>query len=218
MLAYFSKTLARIRLWLHGSPKAPPTIRAEGQSIAAGHYIFGNFIQIGPNADDMVAKLIAALDARGVTPTAERAGLEPQTIIKLAQRLKPDATLDFDQAVLELEHAVAIALDVIGRGERGASQDDFVNTVLARVAGKARAGDFDGGASTIEQALAELDRNHGKSRVVLLEEGVKLDILRRDAVAVVRRVESIIAEDHPNQRTSWLPEFRERLKRFFEEG
>ena len=163
-------------------------------------------------------ELVAVLEAKGVIQTAKGAGLERQAVIKLAQRLKPDDVLDFDQAVRELERAVAVALDVIARGEQGANQDDFLDIVLARVAEKTRVGDFDGGASTIDQALAELDAKYRRSRVVLLEEGMKMDILRHDATAVARRIETLIAQDHPTERPTWLPVFSERYLAFLEEG
>jgi tetratricopeptide (TPR) repeat protein len=213
------KMFARIRRWLRGnhSKAANPTVNADRGSVAVGRDIIGSFIQVGSDEKTLVAELVAVLETKGVIQTAEKAGLERPTVIKLAQRLKPDL-LDFDQAVIELEHAVTVALDVIARGEQGANQNDFVNLVLARVAEKTRAGDFDDSASTIDQALAEMDANYRKSRVVLLEEGVKVDILRRDAVAVVRRVETIIAEEHPAERVPWLPPFRERYDKFYEEG
>jgi hypothetical protein len=97
--------------------------------------------------------------------------------------------LDFERAVTELERAVEVALGVIAKGERDTNDDAFVNAVLARVAEKLRNDDFDGGSSAIDEALAELETKHRRSRVALLEEGVKVDTLRRDAVAVARRIE-----------------------------
>ena len=126
--------------------------------------------------------------------------------------------LDFDQAVRELEHVVVIARDVIARGERGTNHDAFVNAVLARVAEMTRSGDLDDGASTIDTGLAELDAAHRRARIALLEEGVKVDILRHDAIAVVRRIEMLVATDHPTERPAWLPGFHERYDAFYEDG
>jgi tetratricopeptide (TPR) repeat protein len=123
-----------------------------------------------------------------------------------------------DQAVVELERAVEVAADVIARGERGTNDDAFVNTALARVAHKVRNEDFDGGASTIDEALAEFEPRQRRSQVTLLEEGVKVDILRRDAVAVAQRIEMIVAVDHPTDRPAWLPEFQARYDAFKAEG
>jgi tetratricopeptide (TPR) repeat protein len=113
---------------------------------------------------------------------------------------------------------VAVALDVIARGERGTNHDEFVNAVLAQVAEKTRRGDLEGGASTIDQGLAELDAAYRRSWVALLEEGVKVDILRRDPVAVARRIEMLVATEHPTDRPTWLPKFRQRYDAFREEG
>jgi hypothetical protein len=138
-----------------------------------------------------------------VLQTSEQVGLQRRTIISLALRLKPDV-LDFEQAVTELEPAVEVALDVIARGERGTNDDAFVNAVLARVAEKVRHDDLDGGAGAIDEALAEIEAPYRRSQVVLLEEGVK--------------VEMIVAVDHPTDRPAWLPEFRTRYDEFQADG
>src|SRR5260370_23141766 len=142
-----------------------------------GDIVGGNKTTYGLNAEEVVA----ALEARGVLQNAEAAGLPRRTIIMLAQRLRPDERLSFDQALTELERAVQVALDVIARGEQGTNDDVFVHTVLARVAKRIRNDDLDGGARAVDEALAELEARHQRSPVTLLEEGVKLDILRRDA-------------------------------------
>ena len=161
--------------------------------------------------------VVAALESRGVLQTSEHAGLQRRIVISLAHRLKPDV-LDFEQAITELERAVQVAVDVIARGERGTNDDAFVNAVLARVADKVRNDDLDGGAGAIDEALAELEAKHRRSQVVLLEEGVKVDTLRRDAVAVARRIEMIVAADHPTDRPAWLPEFQARYDEFEADG
>src|ERR1700730_14588214 len=62
--------------------------------------------------EELVKEIVITLEARGFIRKAEKDGLERQTIIKLAQRLKPSDVLDFDQALRELEHAVAVDLYV----------------------------------------------------------------------------------------------------------
>jgi hypothetical protein len=170
-------------------------------------------VSVGPTAE----QLVAALDARGLLQASELAGLQRRTIINLAHRLKPEV-LDFEQAVTELERAVEVALDVIAAGERGTNDDAFVNAVVAQVAEKVRNDDLDGGAVTIDEALAELETKHRRSQLVLLEEGVKVDTLRRDAVAVARRIEAIVSTDHPSNRPAWLPEFQARYDEFQVDG
>jgi tetratricopeptide (TPR) repeat protein len=166
------------------------------------------------------------LEAKGVIRTAAQGGLEGQAVIKLAQRLKPQELLNVDQAIIELESAVSIALDVIARGERGTNLDAFISAVIARVAEETKRGDFESGARAVDEALAELDRREAeqrekpcrRSRIALLEQGVSMDTLRRDAVAVAARIEAIVAIDHPNQRPAELPAFLDQCDRFYEEG
>jgi hypothetical protein len=162
-------------------------------------------------------ELVAALDARGLLLASKLANLQEHTIISLAHRLNP-AVLGFERAITELKRAVDVALDLIARGERGTNDDAFVNAVLARVAEQVRNDDFDGGSDAIDKAVAELEAKHRRSKVVLLEEGVKINILRRDAVAVARRIEMIVAVDHPTDRPAWHPDFRARYDEFWADG
>lgn len=102
-------------------------------------------------------QVVALLDKREIAKAAE-AGLERSTILELARPLRSGEAIDFNQAIVELRNAVAIALDVIARGERGTNQEAFVEDVLKRVAETSKKGDFDGGAKTVDEALAELDQ------------------------------------------------------------
>src|SRR4029077_9987495 len=114
--------------------------------------------------------------------------------------------------------AVDIALDVIQRGERGTSDDALVNAVLARVAERIQVDDLDGGANAIDTALADLAAGFRRAQVALLEEGIRVDILRRDAVAVAGRIELLVAVNQPPDRPARLPEFRERYDTFQIDG
>jgi tetratricopeptide (TPR) repeat protein len=170
--------------------------------------------------------LMAELDARGLTGKAEAAGLERQAMIRIAGRLRPDERLNFDQAVVEVEHAVGIALEVIARGERGGNQDAFVETVLRRLAETTRAGEFDRGSRDVDDALRDLARREAeqrdamrRSRTALLEAGIEQDTLRRDAAAVARRIEALVAaEQPPGERPAWTPSFRQRWDALYDEG
>ena len=90
--------------------------------------------------------------------------------------------------------------------------------MLARVAERVRSDDLDGGAQAIDAALAEIEAGYRRSQTTLLEEGIKVDTLRRDAAAVARRIEMLVAVDHPTDRPAWLPEFRARLDAFIADG
>jgi hypothetical protein len=47
---------------------------------------------------------------------------------------------------------------------------------------------------------------------------VKVETLRRDAVAVARRIEMIVSADDRANRPAWLPEFRARYVAFYADG
>ena len=170
-------------------------------------------VRVGYTDDE----LLAALEARGMLREAELAGLQRRTVVMLAQRLKPAERLDFEQALTELEYAVEMALDVIRRGERGSNDDAFVNAVLARVAEHIRRDDLDGAAAEVGRARAQLSAEYKQSMVVLLEE-IKVHTLRRDAVAVARRVEELAGIENPAERPAWRSEFRARRDAFASEG
>src|SRR5262249_28909698 len=96
--------------------------------------------------------------------------------------------------------------------------------VLANVAERTRAGDFDRGADAVDEALAELDRREAARRAALLrshrallEAGVQQDLLRRDAFAVARREEAIAALEAPTLPTQ-APLFLEREAHYLNEG
>jgi tetratricopeptide (TPR) repeat protein/pimeloyl-ACP methyl ester carboxylesterase len=169
-------------------------------------------------------QVVALLDKREIEKAAE-AGLERSTILELARPLRPDEIIDLNQAVVELRNAVTIALDVIAKGERPTNQEAFVADVLKRLAETTKSGDFVAGVKAVDDALAELDRRDEeqrqasrRSRETLLEAGVEQELLRRDPVAVARRIEAIAALATADGNPAWAPRYRERWDLFYEEG
>jgi hypothetical protein len=184
---------------------------------------FAEIVKLLP--DENVKKILAALDARGETARAAEAGVERSAILELARRLKPDEVLDFDQAVLELTAAVGIAVEVSDRGARGSNLGDLVNTVLAGIAAKTRAGDIEGATRDADRGFAEWEHAEAERRatsirsgIALLEAGLDQDILRRDALAAARRVERIVALEYPNDATARFAAMCERQDAFYARG
>jgi tetratricopeptide (TPR) repeat protein len=133
--------------------------------------------------------------------------------------------LDPDQAVVELTHAVEIALDVIVRGERGSNEDAFVNAILAEAAEKTKNDDFDGAAKAVDDAFADLERRKVERREVerragmtILEAAIRQHTLRRDAATVAARIERLVAVEHATDRPAWHPNFRARYDEYWEDG
>ena len=162
-------------------------------------------------------KLVAVLERRGVLRSAQTAGLERMVIVSIARRIAPKVE-DFNQAVAELDSAVTKALELIARGERGTNHDEFVNRVLKDVAGRVKANDIDGGARALDAALADLDASHLRSTVALLEEGVQLDTLRRDATSAARRIVRLAALEHPENREARFKAVESKYYEWYERG
>ena len=171
-----------------------------------------------PAADENTRRLLGGL-------SAERAvgDIEQGTVIALAQRFRPDEVRNFDAAVKELERAVEIASRVVATSGDEAS-DAFVGDVLAGLAEQTRSGNFDAGTDAVDEALAELERREARqraawrrSRRALLEAGVQQDLLRRDAFAVARRIESLAALDDA-ERPTWAATFLQQEAHYLAEG
>ena len=174
--------------------------------------------------DVVVAKLMAALTERGNTVSAEQAGVSPEAIIRLAQRIKADIA-DFDQALSELERAVSVAVEVAEQGRRGSNVGDFVDEVLARIAEKSADGQFDEAAQEADTAFAQWERDEAERRVAavegglkILEAGLKQDILRRDPVSAAARIERMVVLEHPDDRVARSEAMRERRREWYESG
>ncbi|MBU8544468.1 MULTISPECIES: tetratricopeptide repeat protein [Roseomonadaceae] len=173
---------------------------------------------------EIVEQLMAAMEARGHVARAQEEGLERRTILALAKRLRNEDAPDLDQAIAALDQAVDIALATIRRGERASNEDAFVDQVLAQVARQTRDGAFDAAARTVDDGLAELDRREAeqrdsfrRSRASLLEAGMAQDTLRRDATAIARRIEALVALDNA-ERPAWTAAFQARWDALYEEG
>ena len=167
-------------------------------------------------------QILAVLDARGLTASAADNGLARATILKLAQRLRPDDTIDFDRAVIEVESAVEVAIDLIRAGARGTNHDDFVDAVLRRVAEKVQRSDLDGATRDLDDELAAMDEREERlkrDRVALLESAIQVDLLRRDPDSIARRIQSLVATQHPSPDVAArLSAFEEHYTKYLDEG
>lgn len=148
--------------------------------------------------------------------TAARETAAPQvgeaTLPALARRLHAADLRHGDQAPRELQSAVARAQGVLASGP-DESPEAMVEDVLAQVVELARRGEFDRSANSLDDALAELARRHALREAAhqracraLLRAALQQDLLRRDAAAVVRRVQALAAQQdpmHPTASTVW---------------
>ncbi|MFN7308946.1 MAG: hypothetical protein ACK5TQ_20545, partial [Acetobacteraceae bacterium] len=178
-----------------------------------------------PSAQENVQALMIALGRSGVLARVEAQGLAERFIFSLAARLNPEIAGNLEQAQREIEAAVDIALDIQRRGlSPGSNEDAFITQVLAEVARRNQEGSLDAGAAAVDAGLAQLAQLENaqqeelrRKRITLLETGIEQDLLRRDAPAVAKRVETLVALEVPN-RPAWAPAFRERWDGFYETG
>jgi hypothetical protein len=74
--------------------------------------------------------------------------------------MRPTQKLDFDQAVVEVSHAVDIAINVAKEGLSG-SRDQLVDEVLKRIAEKTKANDPAGATREAEEGFALREAGRG---------------------------------------------------------
>jgi tetratricopeptide (TPR) repeat protein len=180
--------------------------------------------QLDELPDVLVTKLMAALNERGDTASAEKAGVSPEVIIRLAQRIRADIA-DFDQALLELERAVSVAVEVAEQGRRSSNVGDFVNLVLERIAEKSANGQFDEAAKEADTAFAQWERDETERRdaadaggLIILDAGLRQDILRRDPVSAAARIERMVTLENPNDRVARFKAMRKRQDEWYISG
>lgn len=58
-------------------------------------------------------------------------------------------------------------------------------------------GDFEGAARVIDAGLAEIEAARRRAKLALLETGLKIDILRRDAKSAAKRIQKMVEDDLP---------------------
>ncbi len=159
-------------------------------------------------------RLLEHLHAAGTVRQARTAGLEHGTVEALARRLLPEEVRSVDGAVHELQAAIEVARSALEESQAGETTADLdVAQALAEVAQHTRGGRFDEGSDRLDEALAELDRREQarreaflRSRRLLLQGAIQQELLRRDAFAVARRTEELLALDEPAGQPSNLPQ------------
>lgn len=172
------------------------------------HRVEGNLDRVGAAIDSLpniiVQRLLSELNARGETAAARNAGIRLDAVVALAQQINREVT-DFDQALVELQRAVRVAIEVAEQAQRKTNLGAFVDDVLARIAKKSARGEFEAASTEAETAFAEWEQEEADRRgtarqagIVLLEAGLKQDVLRRDPVSAAKRLERIVTLEQPD--------------------
>lgn len=113
---------------------------------------------------------------------ARESGVTDDALIGLARRIASDVE-DVDQAFVELERAVDLAIQVQSDGAQSGAP-----LAVSRAAAQSAKGDYDDAASTIDDALAEAEAAHKSQMQALLQAGFEQDMLRRDPAAAAGKL------------------------------
>ena len=171
-----------------------------------------------------IARVVAEVRRQDAGRRAEDVGIETSVIASLAARLKPTQKLDFAQAVVEVSHAVDIAVKIVAEGTR-ASGDQLVDEVQRRIAERTKANDPVGATRAAEEGFATWEKQEAARRagaaasgVTLLEAALQTDLLRFDAAGAAARVEKIVSLQHENDPKALFAALRARQNQFDVEG
>jgi hypothetical protein len=206
------------------SARANVQAKAEDCSAALSGTTIASKIEIHCLGKEDIARVIDELVSQGVVRRAEDVGIETSVIVSLAARLRPTQKLDFAQAVVEVSHAVDIAVKVVTEGASG-SGDQLVDEALKRIAERTKANDPLGATREAEEGFARWEKEETERRasaltkgVALLEAALKTDLLRFDAASAAGRVEKIASLQHEADPNAFFEALRARQDQFYVEG
>lgn len=144
---------------------------------------------------------------------------------KLVDTVKNAAPPNKSRGVIETTYASAAALDAIKLGDSppiGLPTD--TRTALREMARLVRVGSFGSAVQRLDDALRALDEDTGlpapirrDSKAALLQAGMSLEQVRRNAAGVAERAEQLAALDTPD-RAAWSQAFQLRLETFHKDG
>ena len=199
-------------------------VKADNCSSAFSGTMIGSKIEIHCLSKEDVARVVAEVRRQDAGRRAEDVGIETSVIASLAARLKPTQKLDFAQAVVEVSHAVDIAVKIVAEGTR-ASGDQLVDEVQRRIAERTKANDPVGATRAAEEGFARWEKQEAERRakemasgVALLEAALQTDLLRFDAAGAAARVEKIVSLQHENDPKALFAALRAREDQFDVEG
>ena len=152
-------------------------------------------------------------------------GLQDKATSALITRLRPGEELVADRARREVEQVATLTAVAIRQAEVPAEDLPVIaKDALKQMAGLMQGGSFDAALAVVDDTLITLNSAGGltpeqlrQARIVLMEGGISLEQMRRDASGVAKRVEQLIAIDWPSG-AAWAPAYKTRLDAFHKEG
>ena len=144
---------------------------------------------------------------------------------KLLDTVKNTVRASLPRAQLEVTYSAAAALSAIKFGESppaGIATD--ARSALKEMAVLVRAGSFNAAIQRLDDAAVALDQNASlpsimkrDGKAALLQAGISLEQVRRNAAGVAERAEQLAALETP-QHAAWSQSFQIRLENFHKDG
>lgn len=206
---------ATLNLLATSTPKTVAYVGLTDQetTAVAGQLRIGEAVMTAPSAPPSLPR--------------ERAfdGLADDVTTALAAQLRPGETATMERAKREVDYVAALTAVTIRVGELPATDlPTIAQDALQQMAMFIGNGSFDSALAVVDQALNELDVASSLSpeqlrqgRVALMEGGIALEQMRRNAFGVADRLEKLVALDEPNNPV-WSPAFKVRLDAFHKDG
>ena len=170
--------------------------------------------------------VLTAPTSKAATPKARAFdGLVDKVTTAVIAQLRPGENATEGRARREVEQAATLTAVTIRQAELpNANLPTVAKNALQQMASFMRDGFFDVALSTVDQGLTALDEATGLSpeelrsgRIALMEGGIALDQIRRDAFGVAKRLEKLVALDAPTDPV-WAPAYKTRMDAFHKEG
>ncbi|MFN9090484.1 MAG: DUF1217 domain-containing protein, partial [Alphaproteobacteria bacterium] len=171
----------------------------------------------------------AVMTARSTPPVTPKVrafdGLADKVTSALLAQLRPGENATTDRATREIEHTAALTAGAIRKAQfPGTDLPAIAKDALQQMASLMQNGSFDSALSVVDQALTFLDGATGiapeelrRGRVALMEGGIVLDQIRRDAFGVAKRLEKLVGLDAPDNPV-WAPAYKTRMDAFQKQG
>ncbi|MCA3357417.1 MAG: DUF1217 domain-containing protein [Roseomonas sp.] len=152
-------------------------------------------------------------------------GLADSVTTALAGQLRPGENATMDRAKLELDYSATLTAVTIRMGELPDSDlPGIVRDALQQTALLIGTGKFDSALSAIDLALTDLESAGGISaeqtragRLALMESGIAVAQMARDAFGVAERIEKLVMLDTPDN-PAWSSAYKVRLDAFHKDG
>lgn len=183
----------------------------------------GVAVQLGTTWKNAAATL--GLKATTTPKTIAFEGLTDKLTTTIAGFLRPGETRTMERASLEVTDAASIGLAVMTKGEPPAFDlPTPARDALREMAKQARNGSLDAALQAVDDGLNALAATDGLTpeylktgRIALMEAGISLEQVRRNASGVATRIEALVALDTPD-RPAMSAAFKARIDEFHKKG